>query len=109
MNGVIKSLEEASEILFEWFNDNLLRINADKCQLLISANNTVKIKIGKFDTTNSKSEKLLGVKFDHKLSFDDHVSKLCKKASGKIHELSRAASYMVILKRFILMNALFKS
>ena len=109
IDGVIKSLEEASEILFKWFNDNLMKINADKCHLLVSTNNTVKIKIGNFDITNSKSEKLLGVKFDHKLSFDDHISELCKKASRKIHALSRVASYMNISKRRILMNAFFKS
>ena len=86
-----------------------MRINADKCHLLVSTNNTVKMKIGNFDITNSKSEKLLGVKFDHKLSFDDHISKLCKTASRKIHALSRVASYMNISKRHILMNAFFKS
>ena len=32
------------------------------------------MKIGSFDISNSKSKKLLGVKFDHKLSVDDHVS-----------------------------------
>ena len=49
IDGVIKSLEEASEILFKWFNDNLMKINADKCHLLVSTNNTVEIKIGNFD------------------------------------------------------------
>ena len=86
-----------------------MRINADKCHLLVSTNNAVKIKIRNFDITNSKSEKLWGVKFDHKLSFDDHISELCKKASRKIHALSRVASYMNISKRRILMNAFFKS
>ena len=63
----------------------------------------------KIDITTSKSEKLLRVKFDHKLSFDDHISELCKKASRKINALSRVASHMNILKRRILMNAFFKS
>ena len=85
-----------------------MKINADKCHLLVSTNNTVKMKIGNFGVTNSKSEKLLGVKFDHKLSFNDHISELCKKASRKIHALSRVASYMNISKRRILMNALFE-
>ena len=76
--------------------------------MFVSTNNTVKIKIGNFDITNSKSEKLLGVKFDHKLSFDDHISELCKKGCRKIHALSRVASYMNISKRHILMNAFFK-
>ena len=54
IDGVIKSLEEASEILFKWFSDNLMKINADKCHLLVSTNNTVKIKIGKVTISNSK-------------------------------------------------------
>ena len=91
-------MEEASETLFKWFNENLMRINADKCHLLVSTNITVKIKIGNFDINNSKSEKLLGVTFDHKLSFDDHIFELCKKASRKIHALSRVAFYMNISK-----------
>ena len=37
--------------------------------LLVSTNNTAKIKIRNFDVTDSKNEKLLEVKFDHKLSF----------------------------------------
>ena len=86
-----------------------MKINADNCHVLVSPNNTVKIKIGNFDITNSKGEMLLGIKFDHKLSFDDHIYGLCKKASRKIHALSRVASYMNILKRCILMDALFNS
>ena len=86
-----------------------MRINADKCHLLVSTNNTVKIEIGNIDITNSKKEKLLGVKIDHKLSFDDHISELCKKASRRIHALSRVASYKNISKRRIFMNAFFKS
>ena len=40
---------------------NLMKINADKFHLLVSTNNTVKIKVGHFDVTKSKSEKLLQV------------------------------------------------
>ena len=73
IDGVIKSLEDTSEIFFKWFSDNLIKINADKCHLLVSTNNIVEIKTGNFDIAKSKSEKLLGVIFDHKLSFDDHI------------------------------------
>ena len=60
-----------------------MKINADKCRLLVSTNNTVKIKIGNFDITNSKSEKLLGVKFDPKLYFDDHIVNYAKRLVEK--------------------------
>ena len=55
---------------------------------------------------NSKCEKLLGVKFDHKITFDDHISKLCRKASQKIHALARVTPTN-ISKRHILMSAFF--
>ena len=109
IDGVIKSLEEASATLFKWFSGNLMKSNADKCHLLISTNNTVKMKIGHFDIANSRNEKLLGVTFDSKLPFDDHISELYKKTSRKIHALSRVTPYMNISKRRILMNAFFKS
>ena len=51
-----------------------MKSNADKCHLLVRTIDTVKIKIGNFDITNGKSEKLLGVKLAHKLSFNDHIS-----------------------------------
>ena len=50
----IKFLEEASEILFEWFNDNLMKINTDKCHLLVSTNYSLKAKLGNFHITDSK-------------------------------------------------------
>ena len=75
-----------------------METNADKWHFLDSTNDTVKIKMRNFDVINSKNENLLGVKFDHKLSFDGHFSKLCKKASRKIHALSRIASYTNISK-----------
>ena len=62
-----------------------------------------------FDISNSKCEKLLGVKFNHKLTFDDPISELCKNASRKIHALARVAPYMNKSKRRVLMNAFFTS
>ena len=78
IDRIIKSLEEASENLFKWFNHNLMKVNADKCYLLVSTStvstvtvtvSTVKTKIGNFHTTNSKNENLLGVKFDPLILF----------------------------------------
>ena len=76
--------------------------------MLVTTNNTVKIKAGNFEIANSKSEELLGIKFDHKLFFDDRISELCKKTSRNIHALSRI-SYMNISKRHILRNPFLKS
>ena len=42
-------------MLFEWFSDNLMKVNTDKCHLLVSRNYTVKTKLGNFDIANSES------------------------------------------------------
>ena len=58
---------------------------------------------------NSNNEKILGVNFDNKLTFHDHVSELCKKASKKLHALSRISHYMNTNKRRIIMKAFIDS
>ena len=104
INEVVHSLEKATDTLFKWFSDNLMKRNSDKCHLLVSTNNTINIKIGNVDITNSTCEKLLGVKFDHKLTFDDHISELCKNVRRQIHALARVTPYMNISTKRVLMN-----
>ena len=66
--------------LFEWFKNNILQSNADKCHLLVSTNDRVRINVDGFKIDYSDTLKLLGVTFDGKLTFDDHISGICKKA-----------------------------
>ena len=47
IDDLIKSLEEASTALFQWF-DNLLKSNPDKCHLLISSNENVTVHVGEY-------------------------------------------------------------
>ena len=67
---VIESLERASVSLFIWFENNLLKGNADECHFLVSASQEVSLNVNNFKIKNSDCEKLLGVKFDSKLRFD---------------------------------------
>ena len=108
-DDLIDSLEKASSSLFKWFKDNLFKGNPDKCHLLVSTNEKTKINIGEFSIENSDCEKLLGVKIDNKLTFDYHVSDMCKKANRKINALARIAPFININKRRILMNSFFRS
>ena len=45
--------------------------------------------------------KHLGIHIDVRLDFDNHVGQICKKASKKLHVLSRVSKYMDINKRRI--------
>ena len=99
---VINKLEDTIEKLFNWFQCNNFKANASKCHFFLSPYKPVTIKIKDSPIESSDSEKLLGVTIDSKLSFDDHITILCRKTSQKLHALSRVASYMSFDKKRIL-------
>ena len=99
VDDLVTSFEQASNDLFEWFKNNLLKSNAEKCHLLVSANDRVSMYVDGFKIDKSDTEKLLGVKFDKKFTFDDHISDICKKAVRKISALARVTPYMGITKK----------
>ena len=68
LQDVIQKLELTTNNLFEWFKNNHMKDNAQKCHLLVTRDTDVTAKIGEFDVKNSREEKLLGVKIDTKLS-----------------------------------------
>ena len=49
INGVITFLEKASKALFEWFQNNSLKSNTDKCHLLASSSDAVSIRVSEYD------------------------------------------------------------
>ena len=106
VDSVITQLEEDSRTLLEWVSNNGLRANPDKFHLILSdTDSKLSIKVDQYEIFNSNHEKLLGVIIDNKLSFTEHVSSLCKKASQKLHALSRVSHYMDIKKRKTIMRA----
>ena len=105
MDDVINDLQLSAEKLFRWFSDNQMKGNTDKCHLIMSTNNNPEIQVGDSLIKASDCEKLLGLKIDYKLNFDNHVNSLCKKASNKLRALATATPYMNIEKRKLLMNS----
>ena len=86
---VINTHEMDVSTLMEWFNDNYMKLNDDKCHLLISnLDEEVSAIIGKELIKGKTSVKLLGITIDNKLNFEEHVSKLCQKVSNKLHALA---------------------
>ena len=73
--------------------------------LILNTKESFQITIGNETVRNSKYEKLLGVKVDHELNFNEHVSSLCKKASQKLKALSRIASCMTFDQRRLILNS----
>ena len=83
-----------------------MKLNVDKCPCIIfgEKNDKMKIPIADAVVTENVEETLLGVKLDAKLSFRNHVQSLCKKASQKLHALSRISIFMDSEKIKLMMN-----
>ena len=112
LDNITHKLENDCNVALKWFADNFMKLNADKCHLLVlgqRCDDSVTVKIGNTDVVNSSEEKLLGVHIDSKLSFDQHVSKLCQKASNKLYALARISPYMDQNKLRNLMRAFITS
>ena len=52
----------------------------------MSTKNTLDIQVEEFFVKTSNYEKLLGIKTDYKLTFDNHVNDLYKKANNRIYQ-----------------------
>ena len=89
IDDVIASLEQVSEVMF-----NCLKSNYNKCHVLVSTKKPVSINTGDYKIDNSEFEKLLSRKVDVNLNFNDHISDLFKKASGKISALATVTPFV---------------
>ena len=81
-----------------------MKVNAEKCHVLLTDAKSHKAKIGSVVIKTTNTEKLLGVTIDGKLSFQEHINGMCK-ASQKLNALSRPSSYMSLEKRRVIMKA----
>ena len=71
LDTIIRQLEEDSSVIVKWFSDNFLKLNDDKCHLMIFGDKSTEttVTIGNSKITESDYEKLLSVTFDKNLSF----------------------------------------
>ena len=109
INDVIASLQDSSERLFQWFSKNQLKGNTDKCHSIVSSDDPTEIQVGESVIKNIICEELPGIKIDNKLTFDEHISGLCKKAANKLRALARVTSYMSLPKKKLLLNSFFNA
>ena len=105
----IKNLTSITQKFFTLFANNQMKVNHDKCHLLLSTQEEAIIQIANTTIKCSKSKKLLGIVLDNKLKFEKHVENICQKASKKLNGLARVTNYMELPKSRILMNAFFKA
>ena len=94
-------MELTIEKMFNWFKFNNLKANASEYHFFLSPYQHTSIK-------SSNSEKLLAITIDSDFTFEEHINTLCRKASHKLHALSRISQYLsqhkerILFKTFIM-------
>ena len=96
---LLETLKNESELAVNWFRNNNMIVNPDNFQLMLLQKSTGKVIQKKLQIDNNEIESensvtLLGVAIDNRLSFDDHISKLCNKASIQLNTIFRLKKYM---------------
>ena len=111
IENIINKLESDIKNLNEWFINNGMKLNEDKCQfMLIESSHTIrnekaKVKIADSTIEEIKKGKLLGITFDKNLTMHDHIKHICKQASNKLYALARISNVLSDHKRKILMKS----
>ena len=93
LENVLKSLEKSSMLAVRWFENNCMKLNTDKCRLIVSGykHEHVWANIGIWNLRD--------------LKFDKHVLKFCGKANQNLSALSRMANLLSFNKRRSLVKA----
>ena len=81
LNTLINRLEHDTAPAVEWFDNNFMKLNQNKCYLLVSGHKheTIWAKIGETKIWESNKQKLLGVVIDRNLNFDEYILDYIKK------------------------------
>ena len=93
-----------AERLTLWFRNNRIKVNPDKFHLLLNDKKRHQVDICNKKFSSTCSEKFLGIKIDNKLTFEEHVEGLCKKASQKVSAVARISSLMRFEQRKRIVN-----
>ena len=80
-----------------------MKVNHDKCYLLVSGKNCVIMNVNGFEIENTECDKLLRIKVDCEMKFKIYLHDVIKKTSNRVNTLSRVTLFMSLAKKRILM------
>ena len=110
IQGLINSLKVKTNNAIKRMKNNDMIANPDKFKAIVltkTDHNTAGIRLefnGKTILSSNEID-LLGVTINTKLSFDSHITKICRKASRQLNALKHLGFYIPLDTRKILANS----
>ena len=89
-------LKKDFEILENWFYDNYMVLSPCKWEFLGigNADENEVFTCHEVRLKKATTKKLFGITIDEHLSFDKHLTNVCKRASRELNALSRVSSFL---------------
>ena len=109
VNMMKKDIEVASMKAISWFSVNHMQANPEKFQAMVLHRSmktcSITFNIANAVIVPNDCIKLLGVLIDDNLSFENHISSLCKKAAKQVNALSRISKNLNFSSKMKIVNA----
>ena len=107
---LISTLEKYSQAAIDWFKINEMIVNPDKFQAIVVKKNcrmkdSYALNINNQTINSENCVKLLGIEIDNTLSFNKHISTLCKKASNQLNAIGRIQKYTGFKEKKVPLNS----
>ena len=110
VDELITTLEKGGEEAVDWLQKNNMFPNPTKFKGIVSKKDrsdtsNLSLKIDNQVIKTSSDVDTLGIKVDNRLSFKQHISKLCKEAGAKLNAIKRLKSNLNENDRKLLIDA----
>ena len=106
---LLETLKNESESEVNWFRNNNVIVNTNKFQLMLLQKSIKKLIQEKLQIDSNEIKSKNSVTIDNRLSFDDHISKLCNKASMQLNAIFRLKKYMTQKELEVVLNGFIDS
>ncbi|MEL7307775.1 MAG: reverse transcriptase family protein [Pseudomonadota bacterium] len=103
-------LENCVSHVCDWFNWNRLKVNPSKTDLLVFSSDkkfepVIQVNVCGHIVKSSLCVKYLGILFDKKLSFDNHVIEMCRSSFIFLRSLYRISKFLDTRTLLLVINA----
>ena len=81
---VLEKREKSCQLAIKWFSHNYVKLNAEKCEFLITGHRLehLWLNVGETQVWEKSPVKFLGITIDNELKFDDHITKIYSKLTA---------------------------
>lgn len=97
----LQRIENCLSEIVTWMNINMLKINADKTELIVFTSQknekhvqSVTVNISDENIKQSKNVRNLGAFFDSNMTMEKHISSVCKSCYGQLRQIGHIRKYL---------------